>query len=164
MPSTQPVPEGRASERTLSSSSQAHNAKAQLTATLQDFAASFDSHPHYAKLWVNWGTSFQEQVWPFYQRFLRGSLKFHRELVAAGLRRGEPLQKVDPDALTYLVIGTATAIVQMKMQKLDPQRIEHYLQMVVELALHQGDEAREPDSEVSSDSKKIRRGAKAKRS
>jgi TetR/AcrR family transcriptional regulator, hemagglutinin/protease regulatory protein len=107
----------------------------QLAAVLRDFAESCDTHPEYARVWVNWGTSFQKKIWPYYQRFMSGSIKFHRDLIAAGLARGEPLRGVDPDRLTYLVIGTSTTIVQMKMQNVDARWISEYLEGVVAMAL-----------------------------
>jgi TetR/AcrR family hemagglutinin/protease transcriptional regulator len=125
------------SARSSSAISRLHTARGQLAAVLQDFADSCDTHPEYARVWVNWGTSFQKKIWPYYQRFMTGSMKFHRELIEAGLRRGETLQHVDPDRLTYLVIGTSTTIVQMKMQNVDPRWIAQYLDAVVAMALDQ---------------------------
>lgn len=125
------------SARSSSAISRSLTARGQLAAVLQDFADSCDTHPEYARVWVNWGTSFQKKIWPYYQRFMTGSMKFHRDLLEAGLRRGERLQHVDPDRLTYLVIGTSTTIVQMKMQNVDPRWIAQYLGAVVAMALDQ---------------------------
>jgi TetR/AcrR family hemagglutinin/protease transcriptional regulator len=125
------------SARSLRATSQFETVREQLAAVLRDFADSCDTHPEYARVWVNWGTSFQKKIWPYYQRFMTGSMKFHRDLIEAGLRRGEPLRNVDPDRLTYLVIGTSTTIVQMKMQNVDAGWIAQYLEAVVAMAVDQ---------------------------
>jgi TetR/AcrR family transcriptional regulator, hemagglutinin/protease regulatory protein len=125
------------SARSLSAISPFRTVREQLAAVLRDFAESCDSNPDYARVWVNWGTSFQKKIWPYYQRFMTGSMKFHRELIEAGLARGEPLQNVDPDRLTYLIIGTSTTIAQMKMQNVAPRWIAQYLEAVVAMAVDQ---------------------------
>lgn len=125
------------SARSESAISPFRTVREQLAAVLRDFAESCDTHPEYARVWVNWGTSFQKKIWPYYQRFMTGSMKFHRDLIEAGLARGEPLQNVDPDRLTYLIIGTSTTIVQMKMQNVDGRWIAQYLQAVVAMAVNQ---------------------------
>jgi TetR/AcrR family hemagglutinin/protease transcriptional regulator len=125
------------SARSQSAISPFRTVREQLTAVLRDFAESCDTHPEYARVWVNWGTSFQKKIWPYYQRFMTGSMKFHRDLIEAALARGEPLQNVDPDRLTYLIIGTSTTIVQMKMQNVDTPWIAQYLQAVVAMAVEQ---------------------------
>jgi TetR/AcrR family hemagglutinin/protease transcriptional regulator len=123
------------SARSVAAIAPVRTVREQLAAVLRDFADSCDTHPEYARVWVNWGTSFQKKIWPYYQRFLTGSMKFHRDLIEAGLRRGEALQSVDPDRLTYLVIGTSTTIVQMKMQNVDARWIGQYMDAVVAMAV-----------------------------
>ncbi len=125
------------SARSLGAIAPFRTVREQLAAVLRDFAESCDTSPEYARVWVNWGTSFQKKIWPYYQRFMTGSMKFHRDLIEAGLARGEPLQNVDPDRLTYLIIGTSTTIVQMKMQNVDARWIAQYLQAVVAMAVDQ---------------------------
>ncbi len=110
---------------------------AQFLAILRDFADSFDVDPNYSMIWVNWSTSFQEDVWPLYERFVRQTIALHRNVIEEGLARGEPLGKVDPEMSAYEFMGAASVIVQMKMQKLSSRQVGQYLEAVMHGALNQ---------------------------
>jgi TetR/AcrR family hemagglutinin/protease transcriptional regulator len=104
-----------------------YTAQEQLTASLRVFRESLDTHPDYPKIWVNWSTSFYEKTWPLYQRSMDRTIQFHREIIQAGLERGEVLQNVDPQVSAYRFVGAATVFVLMKMQGLDSESISRYL-------------------------------------
>jgi TetR/AcrR family hemagglutinin/protease transcriptional regulator len=103
-------------------------AREQLTATLRAFADAVDTDPDYPKIWVNWSTSFYEKTWTLYQRTVDRTVQFHRELIEAGLKRGEVMENTDPEISAYTFIGAATGFVLMKMQGLDHARITQYLE------------------------------------
>ncbi len=109
----------------------------QLIAILRDFASSFDTHQEYAVIWVNWGASFQEDVWPLYRQFVEGTIKLHRDIIKTGRKRGEILNDVDPEMSAYLFIGAATMIIQMKMERRDARSIARYLETIIHGVLHQ---------------------------
>jgi len=109
----------------------------QLIAVLRDFADSYDTDPDYAKIWVDWSTSFQAKVWPLYERFVDGTIQLHRDVIEAGVKRGEPLQDIDPQTSAYLFIGAATVIIQMKIRGLESESIARYLETILHGALHQ---------------------------
>jgi TetR/AcrR family hemagglutinin/protease transcriptional regulator len=109
----------------------------QLIAILRDFTASCDTHREYAAIWVNWGASLQEDVWPLYSQFVEGTIKLHRDIIEAGRKRGELLSDVDPEMSAYLFIGAATMIIQMKKEQRDPRSIARYLETIIHGALHQ---------------------------
>jgi TetR/AcrR family hemagglutinin/protease transcriptional regulator len=105
-----------------------HTVPEQLTATLRIFADAVDTDPDYPKIWVNWSTSFYEKTWTLYQRTVDRTVQYHRELIEAGLKRGEVLENVDPQISAYRFIGAATVFVLMKMQGLEQDRIVSYLE------------------------------------
>ena len=109
----------------------------QLIAVLHDFTDSFDTHPEYAMLWVNWGASFQDEVWSLYRQFVEGTIRLHRDIMKAARKRGERLSDVDPEMSAYLFIGAATTIIQMKMEQRDSRSIARYMETIIHGALHQ---------------------------
>lgn len=109
----------------------------QLIAVLRDFTDSFDTHPEYPMIWVNWGSAFQEEVWPLYRQFVEGTIRLHRDIMKAARKRGEQLSDVDPEMSAYLFIGAATTIIQMKMEQRDSRSIARYMETVIHGALHQ---------------------------
>lgn len=109
----------------------------QLFAVLHDFVDSLDQSPEYATIWVNWGANFNEDTWPLYERFVETTIRLHRDVIDAGLKRGEPLEDVDPEMSALLFVGAATVIVQMKMQRRDPESITRYIETIRHGALYQ---------------------------
>lgn len=109
----------------------------QFLAILRDFATSLETDPNYATIWVDWGTSFYEDVWPMYDRFVKGTIRLHRELVDAGLRRGEPLHNVDPQLSAYQFIAGSTVMLQMYKQNQNSASIMRFAEVVVHGALNQ---------------------------
>lgn len=117
--------------------SSSDSASAQMIAVLRDFADSFDAHPEYARIWVNWGSSFQEDVWPLYRKFVQGVINLHRDIISAAQKRGELGEDVDPEMSAFLFIGASTVIIQMKMEQRDPKSIARYLETTIHGALYQ---------------------------
>lgn len=109
----------------------------QFLAVLREFADTFDVDPAYARIWVNWSTSFQDDIWPLYERFVDATVELHRGIIHGGLARGEPLQQVDPQMSAYQFMGAASVIVQMKMQRRLSKNIHKYLEAAMHGALHQ---------------------------
>ena len=109
----------------------------QLMAVLRDYADHFDVDSRFARLWVNWSTSFQEKSWPLYQRGIRRTFDLHHQLIAAAIARGEAFETVDPAMSACQFMGAATVIVQMKLQKFDADQISRYIEVLVHGALHQ---------------------------
>jgi TetR/AcrR family hemagglutinin/protease transcriptional regulator len=112
-------------------------ASEQLIAVLRGFAESFETHPEYARIWVNWGASFEEDVWPLYRQFVAGTIQLHRDIIEAARARGEVSGEVDPEMSAFLFIGASTVIIQMKIDQRDPQSIARYLETTIHGALHQ---------------------------
>ena len=115
-----------------------NTASEKLVSVLRDFAEEFETHPDYLKIWLCWGTSIQDEVWPLYLDFINRVIVFHREIIDAGRRRGELADNVDPEMSAYLVLGAAAVIIQMKVAQRDPHSIARYLEATIHGALHQG--------------------------
>ena len=109
----------------------------QLTAVLRVFADSLDTNPDYPKIWVNWSTSFYEKTWPLYQRSIDRMIRFHREIIDAGAKRGEAVQNMDPQMSTHVFVGAATVMVLMKMQGQSSANIVRYMETTMRGAMAQ---------------------------
>lgn len=113
-------------------------ASAKLIAILRDFAESFDTHLDFLKIWLNWATSFQEDVWPLFVDFMDRVTELHRGVIHAGQATGELTEDVDPEMSAYLLLGAATVLIQMKVARRDSASIARYLETTIHGALHQG--------------------------
>lgn len=108
-----------------------------LIGVLRDFTDTFETNPEYARIWVSWATSFDEDVWPLYLDFTERTIQLHRDVLGAARDRGEISGEVDPEMSAYLFIGASTTIIQMKIARRDPQSIARYLETTIHGALHQ---------------------------
>jgi TetR/AcrR family hemagglutinin/protease transcriptional regulator len=104
----------------------------QMSAALRNFAETVETHPDYPRIWVDWCTGFHEKTWQMYQRTVDRTVQFHRDLIDAGLKRGEKLLNTDPQVSAYTFIGAATVFVLMKMQGLDRDAIARYLETTLQ--------------------------------
>ena len=106
-------------------------------AILRDFYDFLKIDPAYARIWFNWSTSFIDDVWPLYERFIQSTISFHRTLINDGLARGEPLEHVDPEICAYQIMGAATVIVQMSQRTVSHEQVVVYLEAAMHGALNQ---------------------------
>jgi AcrR family transcriptional regulator len=124
-------------ERAATMAAAQPTASDKMIAILHDFAESFDTRLDYLKIWLNWATSFQEDVWPLFVDFMDRVADIHREIIAEAQQAGELTDNVDPEMSAYLLLGAATVIIQMKVAKRDPNSIARYLETTIHGALHQ---------------------------
>ncbi|HKN00608.1 MAG TPA: TetR/AcrR family transcriptional regulator [Candidatus Binataceae bacterium] len=113
-----------------------------ILAHAQAFAASVETHPDYARVWLDWSTAIREEIWPRY-------LDFQERMVAIIARtirrwhdeRGKTRDtEVEDDA--RLIVGSAHMIAQMKFTRVAPEKVDHFLRTLVHAAL--GDTAQSP--------------------
>lgn len=123
--------------RAVAVAAEQHTASDKMIAILRDFADSFDTKLDYLKIWLNWATSFQEDVWPLFIDFMDRVTEIHREIIAEAQQADELTGNVDPEMSAYLLLGAATVIIQMKVAKRDPNSIARYLETTIHGALHQ---------------------------
>lgn len=125
-------------ERARNTAAGQATASEKLIAILREFADSVEADLDYLKIWLNWATSFQNEIWPYYLRFMDNVIALHREIIGEARLRGEIPETIDPEMSAYLLLGAATVIIQMKVAQRDPRSIARYLETIIHGALDQG--------------------------
>ena len=98
------------------------------------FADSVDTHPDYARVWLDWSTAMREEIWPLYLAFQENIVG----IIANTIRRwhrehGIADKAVDDDA--RLIVGSAHMIAQMKFTRVAPERMDQFLRTLVRSTL-----------------------------
>jgi TetR/AcrR family transcriptional regulator, hemagglutinin/protease regulatory protein len=106
-----------------------------LLAHARAFAASVDTHPDYARVWLDWSTAIREEMWPRY-------LDFQERIVAVlarTIRRWQDergaASDVDCEDDARLMVAAAHMVAQMKFTRVPPEKIDHFLRTLVGAAL-----------------------------
>jgi len=99
------------------------------------FADSVDTHPDYARVWLDWSTATRDEVWPRYLQFQSYVVKILEKTIRRGQREGDFAQDVNPEDNAYLMFGSAHMIAQMKFTHQSPARIERFLHTLVRIAI-----------------------------
>ncbi len=98
------------------------------------FADSVDTHPDYARVWLDWSTAMREEIWPLYLDFQENIVG----IIANTIRRwqranGRPEEEAEDDA--RLIVGSAHMIAQMKFTRCSPEKVDHFLRTLVRFAI-----------------------------
>ncbi len=97
------------------------------------FAASVDSHPHYARLWLDWSTALRDDLWPQHERLQERVV----QLLARTLRRGQDdgvvAADLDVRSAALHLYASAKMIVQLVLSGAPQAEIEVYLETLVGL-------------------------------
>ena len=99
------------------------------------FHDSLDTHPHHARIALDWSTAFREEVWPRYVAFFEQLIENHMDTIRRGQRAGEVPRGVDPETCARMLIGTAQMTAQMKLTGTDPDKVERMSQIMIDAAL-----------------------------
>ena len=100
------------------------------------FADRGDSHPDFITVWLDWSTSIRSEVWPLYRDFQERVVESFARVVQKGQESGELSSELDPEAAAHLVVGSGNMIAQMKLTGRDPERVQRFLETVINGALH----------------------------
>ncbi len=99
------------------------------------FAASVDTHPDYARVWLDWSTAIREEIWPKYLDFQERMVA----IIADTIRRWQNdrgiASDVDIEDDARLMVGSAHMVAQMKFTRVPPEKLEHFLRTLVSAAL-----------------------------
>ncbi len=98
------------------------------------FSDSVDTHPDYARVWLDWSTAIRDEVWPRYLHFQGYVVKIVEKTIRRGQREGTLAAEVDPEDEAQLLFGSAHIIAQMKFTRQSPKRLKRFLQTVVRIA------------------------------
>jgi TetR/AcrR family hemagglutinin/protease transcriptional regulator len=98
------------------------------------FADSVDTHPDYARVWLDWSTAMRDEIWPLYLEFQENIVAIIANTIRRWQRaRGESEQEAEDDA--RLIVGSAHMIAQMKFTRCTPEKLDHFLRTLVRSAL-----------------------------
>jgi len=102
---------------------------------IRAFAASVDSSPSHARIWLDWSTAVREQVWQRYLEFLDRMLAIVRRTLERGQREGAISQRSDPDDQARLLVGSAHMLALMKFAGSPPDKLEHFFATLMEAVI-----------------------------
>jgi TetR/AcrR family hemagglutinin/protease transcriptional regulator len=101
------------------------------------FADSVDTHPDYARVWLDWSTAMRDEIWPLYLEFQENIVAIIANTIRRWQRaRGESEQEAEDDA--RLIVGSAHMIAQMKFTRCTPEKLDHFLRTLVRSSLGGG--------------------------
>jgi TetR/AcrR family hemagglutinin/protease transcriptional regulator len=99
------------------------------------FAESVDSHPDYARVWLDWSTAIRDEVWPRYLGFQERLVSVLRRTVARGQREGAFAADVDAEDVARFLVSSAHMVAQMKFTRCAPERVERFMRTVIRAAI-----------------------------
>ena len=99
------------------------------------FADSVDSHPDYARVWLDWSTAIRDEVWPRYLQFQERVVQMIENTIRRGQQDGSLSTALDPSDEAHLLFGSAHMIAQMKFAQQPPEKLSRFLQTLVRVAI-----------------------------
>lgn len=114
---------------------QAKPADAVILDHLRAFAASVDSSPTHARIWLDWSTAVREQVWQRYLDFIERMLAIVRATLERGHGEGTISRRADADDQARLLVGSAHMLALMKFSGSPPEKLEHFFATLMEAVI-----------------------------
>ena len=102
---------------------------------LRGFAASVESSPAHARIWLDWSTAVREQFWQRYLDFIERMLAIVRTTLERGQREGTISRSSDADAQARLLVGSAHMLALMKISGSPPEKLEHFFGTLMEAVI-----------------------------
>ena len=123
----------------LAMTEQLLQADAPLPQILRDLAATYaqsvDTHPDHARVVLDWSTAIGEEVWPRYLELQQRVVGMLTEAITHGQDQGSLASNVNAEDVALLLVGTASLIIQMKFAGQPAERVNRFLQTLVQVAL-----------------------------
>lgn len=107
-------------------------APATILAHARAFAASVDSHPDYARVWLGWSNAVRDDIWPRYLAFEQALVELLAGTLQRGQREGSIAPGIAPEDGARIAIGAAHMIARMKFSARPEAEVERFLQAVVD--------------------------------
>jgi TetR/AcrR family hemagglutinin/protease transcriptional regulator len=95
------------------------------------FAASVESHPDHARIWLDWSTAFGDDSWPRYRAFQERVVGLTAAAIASGQRAGTVDPDLEPEGEALLLMGAAYIVVQLQITRRPPAEVERFLRTLV---------------------------------
>lgn len=99
------------------------------------FANAVDTHPDYARVWLDLSTAIREDVWPQYLAFQDRILAIIGKTIERGKEEGEIASDVDADSEAWLIVGSAQMLAQMKFTQFPADRLDRFIDRLVSTAV-----------------------------
>jgi TetR/AcrR family hemagglutinin/protease transcriptional regulator len=99
------------------------------------FHESLESHPHHARIALDWSTAMREDLWPLYLEFIERLVANHVLTIERGKRDGEVPEWVDPETSARMLIGSSQMTAQLKLTGTAPDRVDRIAAMLIDAAL-----------------------------
>ena len=99
------------------------------------FANSAETHPDYARVWLDWSTSVESPLWTSWLRFQQRALRAIRATVRRGILDGTVDPRVDADTAARIFNGSSHIVTLMKFAGHRPKELDRFLVQLVESAL-----------------------------
>lgn len=96
------------------------------------FADSIETHPDYARVWLDWSTAIRDDVWPRYLEFQERVIELLRATIERGKQEGTLLADLDADDAARLLVGSAHMIAQMKFTRRAQTQVTHFIQSLID--------------------------------
>jgi len=116
----------------------------------QAFHDSLATHPHHARLALDWSTAMRGELWPSYLAFTEKLVENHVRTLRRGQREGDVDPDADPETSARMLIGSAQMTAQMKLTGADAAQVDRIAELVIDAAL--GRLVARPDARSRGDS------------
>lgn len=99
------------------------------------FAESVDTHPDYARVWLDWSTAIRDEVWPRYLDFQERLVRILEKTVHRGQCQGTFAADPDAEDVARFLVSSAHMVAQMKFTRCAPERVERFMRTVIRSAI-----------------------------
>jgi len=100
------------------------------------FADSVETHPDYARVWLDWSTAIREGIWPHYLEFQERIVAIIADTIRRWrLEHATIDEEAEDDA--RLIVGSAHMIAQMKFTRCPADKVDRFLRTLVRSTLRQ---------------------------
>ena len=99
------------------------------------FHESLETHPHHARIALDWSTAIREELWPSYLDFVEKLVANHVRTIERGKRMGDVAADVDPETSARMLIASAQMTAQMRLTGTDPAQVDRIAELLIDTAL-----------------------------
>jgi TetR/AcrR family hemagglutinin/protease transcriptional regulator len=99
------------------------------------FHATVETHPHHARIALDWSTAVREEVWSHYQVFIEKLVANHVRTLERGQHSGEVSPNIDPETSALMLIGTAQLTAQLGLTGVAVEKLDRMSESMLAAAL-----------------------------
>ena len=99
------------------------------------FHDSLETHPHHARLALDWSTAIREELWPQYLEFIDRLVTNHTRTIRRGQAASEVAADVDPETSARMLIGSAQMTAQLKLTGAEAHQVDRIATLIIDAAL-----------------------------